>query len=59
MIGNDELGAYGVDSTVEKAKKMFEEDLHSEYLTYRDLQDEKLTDKALFLKRKLIDLFES
>lgn len=58
IVGNEELGAYGVDLTVEKAKKLFMEDLYSEYLTYKDLADQDLTGKALSLKRKLIDLFD-
>lgn len=58
VVGNDDLGAYGVDSTVDKAKEMFLEDLHIEYITYKDLNDDDLTEKAVELKRKLIDLFE-
>lgn len=58
VIGNDEFGAYGVDSTIDKAKEMFTEDLYCEYLTYKDLSDDKLTEKALNLKKKLIRLFE-
>lgn len=58
VISNNELGAYGVDSTVDKAKEMFKEDLYSEYLAYKDLSDNDLTSKASILKRKLIDLFE-
>lgn len=57
VVGNDDLGAYGVDLTVEKAKKMFIEDLYSEYITYKDLNEQELTAKAVSLKRKLIDLF--
>jgi hypothetical protein len=58
VIGNDEFGAYGVDSTIDKAKEMFTEDLYCEYLNYKDLSDDKLTEKALDLKKKLISLFE-
>jgi hypothetical protein len=58
VVGNDEFGAYGVDSTVDKAKEMFKEDLYSEYIAYKDLSDAKLTDKALNLKKKFISLFE-
>jgi hypothetical protein len=58
VISNDELGAYGVDSTVDKAEEMFKEDLYCEYLTFKDLSDNDLTGKALVLKGKLIDLFE-
>jgi len=58
VVGNEELGAYGVDSTVEKAKEMFKDDLYSEYVTYKGISDDKLTDKALVLKKKLISLFE-
>jgi hypothetical protein len=58
VISNDELSAYGVESTVEKAIEMFKEDLYSEYLTFKDLSDDDLTGKALVLKRKLIDLLE-
>lgn len=58
VVGNDEFGAYGVDLTVEKAKDMFKEDLYSEYVAYKDLSDDTLTDKAINLKRKLISLFE-
>ena len=35
IIGNDELGVYGVDSTVNKAKEMFDEDLYSKYIDTR------------------------
>ena len=59
VVGNDEFGAYGVDSTVVKAEEMFREDLHSQYIAYKDIDDNKLTDKALDLKRKIIDLFEN
>jgi len=58
IIGNDELGVYGVDSTVNKAKEMFDEDLYSKYIAYKSMRDDKLTVKALELKIKLIDLFK-
>lgn len=58
VVGSDEFGAYGVDLTVEKAKEMFKDDLYSEYVAYKDLSNDKLTDKAVNLKRKLISLFE-
>lgn len=58
VISSEEFGAFGVDSTVEKAKEMFVDDLYSEYTTYRELSDQELTGKALALKRKLIELFE-
>ena len=57
VVGNDEFGAYGVDSTVVKAQEMFKEDLYSQYVTYKDIDDDKLSNKALDLKRKLIGLF--
>jgi hypothetical protein len=58
VVGNEELGIYGVEDTVEKAKHAFENDLHIDYLAYKELDDVQLTDKALDLKRKLIRLFE-
>ena len=58
VVGNDELGAYGVDLTVDKAKEMFKEDLYSNYLAYKDLDDAKLTEKAINLKKGLNRLFE-
>jgi hypothetical protein len=59
IIGNEEFGTFGVDSTVEKAKGMFIDDIYSQYITYKDLSDDKLTEKAIDLKRRLIDLFEN
>lgn len=59
VVGNEDLGTFGVDSTVEKAKEMFKDDLYSQYITYKGLSDDKLTEKALNLKKKLIDLFEN
>ena len=58
VIGNDEFGAYGVDFDVDKARKMFAEDLCFKYINFKDLSDDKLTEKALNLKKKLIRLFE-
>lgn len=58
VVGNDELGIYGVDDTVDKAKEMFETDLYEDYIAYKDLAEDKLTNKAQILKRELIKIFE-
>jgi hypothetical protein len=58
VVGNDEFGAYGVDSNVKKAKEMFEEDLHDKYTFFKALDDSQLTEKAKDLKNRLIYLFE-
>jgi len=58
VVSNDELGINGVDETVDKAREMFEESLYEDYLVYKDIEDDRLSDKALLLKRHLIDLFE-
>lgn len=57
IIGSDEFGAYGVDSTVNKAIEMLKDDIYNKYITYKDLNNDRLTEKALELKTKLIDLF--
>ena len=58
VLGNDELGIYGVDDTVNKAIEMFKNDLYDDYIAYKDLSDIQLTDKALSLKKRLITIFE-
>ncbi len=58
VVTNDKLGINGVDETVDKAREMFEESLYEDYLVYKDIGDDRLSDKALLLKRQLIDLFE-
>lgn len=58
VIGNNHLGIYGVDSTVEKAKKIFEDDLYNDYITYNEMSDDRLTTKAQLLKRDLKRIFE-
>jgi hypothetical protein len=58
VIGDDHLGIYGVDTTVNKAKKMFEDDLYNDYITYKEISDDRLTTKALSLKRELGRIFE-
>lgn len=58
VVSNDKLGVNGVDETVDKAREMFEESLYEDYLVYKDIEDDRLSDKALLLKRQLIDLFE-
>ena len=58
VVGNDELGIYGVDNNVEKAKEMFETDLYEDYVAYKDIENDKLTNKAQILKRDLIKIFE-
>jgi len=59
IIKNDELGAVGVDKTVEKAKKEFEEDLYEFYNFYATIPDNKLTERTKNIKEKLIEIFES
>jgi len=58
VVGNEELGIFGVEDTAEIAKDSFENDLYIDYLAYKELEDTQLTDKALELKRKLIRIFE-
>ncbi|MGD0955067.1 MAG: hypothetical protein ABR985_22225 [Methanotrichaceae archaeon] len=58
VVSNDELGIYGVDDTVDKAREMFETDLYVDYIAYKDLADDKLTKKAQTLKRELIRIFK-
>jgi hypothetical protein len=58
VLGNDELGIYGVDDTVNKAIEMFKNDLYDDYIAYKDLSDIQLTDRALSLKKRLITIFE-
>jgi len=58
VVSNNELGINGVDETVDKAREIFEESLYEDYLVYKDIEDNRLSDKALLLKKQLIDLFE-
>ena len=58
VVGNEELGVFGVEDTAEKAKDSFGNDLYIDYLAYKELDNTQLTDKALELKRKLIRIFE-
>ena len=58
VVSSEELGIYGVEDTVEKAKKAFENELHIDYMAYKDIDDTQLTQKALELKRKLIGIFQ-
>lgn len=58
VVGNDDLGIYGVDDTVEKAIEMFKNDLYDDYIAYRDIPDNQLTNRALSLKRELTKIFE-
>ena len=58
VIGNDHLGIYSVDFTVDKAKKLFEDDLYNDYITYKEISDDRLTAKAQLLKRDLKRIFE-
>jgi hypothetical protein len=58
VVSNEELGAVGVDDTVEKARKEFEEDLYEFYQYYKAIPDDKLTERAKKIKEKLIQAFE-
>jgi hypothetical protein len=58
VVSNDELGIYSVDYTVDKATKMFETDLYEDYIAYKNITDDQLTDKARTLKRELIKIFK-
>jgi hypothetical protein len=58
VISNDHLGIYSVDSTVDKAKELFEDDLYNDYITYNEISDDRLTSKAQLLKRDLKRIFE-
>jgi len=58
VVGNDEFGIYGVDDTVDKAIEMFKSDLHDDYIAYKAIPNDQLSDMALSLKKKLITIFE-
>lgn len=58
VVKNEELGAVGVDKTVEKAKKEFEEDLYEFYQFYKTIPDNELTEGTKKIKEKLIKIFE-
>ncbi len=59
VVSNEELGVAGVDDTVEKAKKVFEEDLYEYYQFYRKISDTELTERTKRIKEKLIQIFGS
>ena len=59
IVSNEELGVVGVDDTVEKARKVFEEDLYEYYLFYKRIPDNELTERTMKIKEKLIQIFES
>lgn len=58
VINNEGLGVVGVDTTVEKAKKDFEEDLLRYYQFYKTIPDNELTERTKKIKEKLIQAFE-
>ncbi len=58
VVRNEELGVVGVDDTVEKARKVFEKDLHEYYLFYKEIPNNELTERTLKIKEKLIQIFE-
>ncbi|MGC1122353.1 MAG: hypothetical protein WBA22_14775 [Candidatus Methanofastidiosia archaeon] len=57
VVSNEELGVVGVDDTVEKARKVFEEDLCAYYLFYKKIPNNELTERTLKIKEKLIQVF--
>ena len=57
VVSNEELGVVGVDDTVEKARKVFEEDLYEYFLFYRKVPDNELSERTLKIKEKLIKIF--
>jgi hypothetical protein len=59
VVSNEELGVVGVDDTVEKARKVFEEDLYEYYQFYKGIPNNELTERTLRIKEKLIQIFES
>ena len=58
VVSNEELGIVGVDKTVEKARKEFEEDLYEFYQYYKAIPDDKLSERTKKIKEKLIQAFE-
>lgn len=58
VVSNEELGVVGVDDTVEKARKEFEEDLYEFYQYYKAIPDDKLCERTKKIKEKLIQAFE-
>lgn len=59
IVSNEELGAVGVDDTVEKARKVFEEDLYEYYQFYKGIPDNELTERTQKIKEKLTLLISS
>jgi hypothetical protein len=57
VVSNEELGIVGVDDTVEKARKEFEEDLYEFYQYYNTIPDNELTERTKKIKKKLIQVF--
>lgn len=57
VVSNEELGVVGVDDTVEKARKVFEEDLYEYFLFYRGIPDSELSERTLKIKERLIQIF--
>lgn len=58
VVSNEELGLVGVDDTVEKARKVFEEDLCEYYQFYKGIPDNELTERTQKIKERLIRIFE-
>ncbi len=58
VVGNEELGVVGVDDTIEKARRVFEEDLYEYYQFYKGIPNNELTERTLRIKKKLIQIFE-
>lgn len=56
VVSNEELGAVGVDDTVEKARKEFEEDLYEFYQYYKTIPDDELCERTKKIKEKLIQV---
>jgi hypothetical protein len=57
IVSNEELGVTGVDDTVEKARKVFEEDLYEYYQFYKGIPDNELTERTQNIKENLIEIF--
>jgi hypothetical protein len=57
VVSNEELGVVGVDDTVEKARKVFEENLYEYFLFYRGIPDSELSERTLKIKERLIQIF--
>ncbi|NMC77494.1 MAG: hypothetical protein GYA60_09425 [Candidatus Methanofastidiosa archaeon] len=58
IVSNDDLGVVGVDDTLNKAISVFETDLYELYEFYKDIPNEKLTERTKRVKNNLINILK-